>query len=69
MYSWHDNTSGNNANPDSDNWIGFGQRSTDDMSFAWISYYSLSEEEFKQMVMERREIQKKKANELSARAQ
>jgi mono/diheme cytochrome c family protein len=60
VISWHDNTAANKANPDPDNWIGFGQRSTDDMGFAWVSYYQLSDEEFKQMVLERRERQKAK---------
>jgi hypothetical protein len=61
VISWHDNTAANKANPDPDNWVGFGQRSTDDMGFAWVSYYQLSAEEFKQMVLERREQQKAKA--------
>jgi hypothetical protein len=33
--SWHNNTSTNIYNPDPQNWAGFGQRSIDDMSFAW----------------------------------
>ena len=61
VISWHDNTAANKANPDPDNWVGFGQRSTDDMGFAWVSYYQLSDDEFKQMVLERREQQKAKA--------
>jgi len=61
VISWHDNTAANKANPDPDNWVGFGQRSTDDMGFAWVSYYQLSDDEFRQMVLERREQQKAKA--------
>jgi hypothetical protein len=60
VISWHDNTTGNKANPDSDNWVGFGQRTVDDMSFAWVSYYELSNEEFKQALVERKEKQKEK---------
>jgi hypothetical protein len=67
VIGWHDNSSGNKNNPDPDNWVGFGQRSSDDMSFAWVSYYKLSDEEFKQMVLERRAKQKN-AN-LSAKAE
>jgi hypothetical protein len=52
--SWHNNTSLNKLNPDPDNWIGFGQRSIDDMSVAWITYYNLSEDEFQQAVAERK---------------
>jgi hypothetical protein len=68
VIGWHDNTSGNKANPDPDNWVGFGQRTSDDMSFAWVSYYELSNDEFKQMLAERRDQQQKKGN-LTARAE
>ena len=51
--SWHDNTANNKLNPDPDTWVGYGQRSIDDMSHAWITYYSLSDEDFKQQVAER----------------
>ena len=58
VIGWHDNTLKNKSAPDADNWIGFGQRSTDDMSFCWVSSYSLSDDEFKQAVLERRKKQK-----------
>ena len=38
---------------DSRNWVGFGQRSTDDMSFSWISYYELTDEDFEEAVKDR----------------
>ena len=38
---------------DSRNWVGFGQRSTDDMSFSWISYYELTDEEYESAVADR----------------
>lgn len=50
---WHNNTATNKLNPDPDAWIGYGQRSIDDMSHAWVTYYTLSEEDFKQQVAER----------------
>jgi len=34
---WHDNTAANRANPDPRNWRGYGQRTIDEMSFAWIT--------------------------------
>ncbi len=52
--SWHNNTATNKLNPDPDTWVGFGQRSIDDMSHAWITYYTLSDEDFKQQVAERK---------------
>ena len=55
--TWHDNTAANKWNPDPTNWVGYGQRSSDDMAFAHISWYPLSDEEFEQHVEERRRIQ------------
>jgi len=53
--SWHNNSETNPWAADTRNWVGFGQRSTDDMSFSWISWYELSDEEFEAAVSERRE--------------
>jgi len=46
--SWYDNSPGNKFNPDPDNLITYGQRTVDEMGGAWISYYYLSDEEYKQ---------------------
>jgi hypothetical protein len=54
VISWHDNSAGNKWNPDPRNWTGFGSRSSDDMAFAHISWYVLSDEEFEQTVKARR---------------
>ena len=54
IISWHDNSVSSKANPDPNNWIGWGQRTIDDMSHAWITYESLSDEEFRQAVEERK---------------
>ena len=54
VVSWHDNSAGNRWNDDSRNWTGFGQRSNDDMSFSWVSWYDLSDEEFELEVEARR---------------
>jgi hypothetical protein len=53
VISWHDNSSGNKFNPDPTNWVGFGQRTIDDMSFAWMSFYYLTDEEYAQALAER----------------
>jgi len=55
---WHNNTASNKLNLDPENWIGYGQRSIDDMSVAWITYYSMSEDDFRQAVSERRQKSK-----------
>jgi hypothetical protein len=52
--SWNDNSPGNKFNPDPDNLITYGQRTVDEMGGAWISYYYLSDDEFKQQVEARK---------------
>ena len=61
IVSWHDNSANKPSNPDPDNWIGYGPRTIDDMSHAWITYYNLSDEEFKQAVQERKALEQTKA--------
>lgn len=48
IISWHDNSKANKWAADPRNWVGWGNRSTDDMSFAHISWYTLTDEEFAQ---------------------
>jgi hypothetical protein len=62
VISWHDNSAGNRYNPDPTNWVGFGQRTIDDMSFAWITMYSLTPEEYQQAVKERQDKVKASAS-------
>jgi hypothetical protein len=54
LTSWYDNSTGNKFNPDPENTITYGQRTIDEMGGAWISYYNLTDEEFKQQVQARK---------------
>ena len=54
VISWHDNSEANRWNDDPRNWAGFGQRTSDDMSFSWVSWYELSDEDFETEVEARR---------------
>jgi hypothetical protein len=45
--SWHDNTAGNKFNPDPDAQVTWGERTVDEMGSSWISYYYMSDEDFK----------------------
>jgi hypothetical protein len=47
IISWQDNTTANKNNPDPKNWVGNGQRTIDEMAFAWIGWYDLTDEEYK----------------------
>ena len=62
VISWHNNTAANKFNPDPDNEITWGERTVDEMGFAWVSYYYLSDDEYKQMLEERKAKQKVMAN-------
>jgi hypothetical protein len=53
VISWHDNSAGNKHNPDARNWVGFGNRTTDDMARHWLTYYYMSDDEFKAEQAER----------------
>lgn len=53
VISWHDNSKANRWAADPRNWVGWGNRSTDDMSFAHISWYTLTDEEFSQHLRQR----------------
>ncbi len=55
LTAWHDNTSANRANPDPTQWVGWGQRSYDDMYHAHVRYIELDEEDYEEMVRERRQ--------------
>jgi hypothetical protein len=52
--TWHDNTDRNPHNPNPKNWVGFGQRTIDEMGFAWVSLYYLDDADYQQRVAERR---------------
>jgi hypothetical protein len=45
VISWHDN-SANKNNPDPRNWVGSGQRTIDEMGFAWITWYDMTDQEY-----------------------
>jgi hypothetical protein len=59
--SWHDNSTANRANPDPRNWVGDGQRTVDEMGFAWIGWMELTDEEYKTQLAERRAKQRRPA--------
>ena len=54
MIGIHDNTAANKRNPDPNMWVGFGERSVDDMLQVWINIVYLDEPEYTRLVEERR---------------
>lgn len=45
--NWHDNSAANKFNNDPDALVTWGQRTVDEMAEPWISFYYMSEDEFK----------------------
>ena len=54
MIGIHDNTSANRRNPDPNMWVGFGERSVDDMLQVWLDIVYLDDAEFQRLVDERK---------------
>jgi hypothetical protein len=44
--AWYDNTRANPNNPDPDQWVGYGDRTVDEMGHAWMNVTYLSDEEY-----------------------
>jgi mono/diheme cytochrome c family protein len=51
---WHDNSDQSRFNPDPDAQVTWGERTVDEMGSAWLSYYYMSEEDFKKEVAARK---------------
>jgi hypothetical protein len=48
--AWYDNTKANKNNPDPDQWVGYGDRTVDEMAHAWMNVVYISDDEYKQWV-------------------
>ena len=53
LTGYYDNTAKNKGNPDPDQWVGGGSRTSDEMSHAWITVTHLDEEGYKQILADR----------------
>jgi hypothetical protein len=58
MIGIHDNTAANRRNPDPAMWVGFGERSVDDMLQVWLDIVYLDDAEYQRLVDERKARQK-----------
>jgi hypothetical protein len=52
--AWHDNTAANRNNPDPKQWVGWGDRTVDEMAHAWVDVTYLEQDEFEKLVAERK---------------
>jgi len=53
--AWHDNTAANKNNPDPNVWVGYGDRTVDEMAHAWVNVTYLNDEDYKAELAARRE--------------
>jgi hypothetical protein len=51
--TWYDNTANNKANPDPNQWVGWGDRTVDEMGHAWLNITYYGDDEFKAEVAKR----------------
>jgi len=55
--AWHDNTAGKKSNPDPNQWVGWGDRTVDEMAHAWINIVYIKDDDFKAEQEKRRAMQ------------
>ena len=55
IISYFDNTENNPGNHDPNNWRGDGQRTIDEMSFSWIGWVELTDEEYEEELEARKQ--------------
>lgn len=46
--AWYDNTANNPNNPDPDQWVGYGDRTVDEMGHAWVNVTYISDDDYQQ---------------------
>jgi hypothetical protein len=52
--AWHDNTAANRANPDPNVWVGYGDRTVDEMAHAWVNVTYMGDADYKAELEARR---------------
>jgi hypothetical protein len=52
--AWYDNTKNNPTNPDPEQWVGYGDRTVDEMAHAWMNVVYLNDDEYKALLAERK---------------
>ncbi|MBI1875631.1 MAG: hypothetical protein HYZ58_18690 [Acidobacteria bacterium] len=56
--SWYDNTASNRNNPDPNQWVGYGDRTVDEMGHAWINVTYMPDEDYLSEVAKRKAQQR-----------
>ncbi|MGH7710584.1 MAG: c-type cytochrome [Gemmatimonadaceae bacterium] len=64
--AWHDNTRANLNNPDPEQWVGWGDRTVDEMAHAWVDVTYLEQADYERLVAERKARREKQLRAASA---
>ena len=54
--AWYDNTKANKNNPDPDQWVGYGDRTVDEMAHAWMNVEYLDDAEYASVTAHRKTV-------------
>ena len=52
--AYYDNTKANKSNPDPDQWVGYGDRTVDEMAHAWMNVVYLTDAEYQEWLAKHR---------------
>ena len=52
--AFYDNTKANKNNPDPDQWVGYGDRTVDEMAHAWMNVVYLNDAEYQELLAQRK---------------
>ena len=66
LISNFDNTASNPGNHDARNWTGDGGRTIDEMSFAWLGWYSMTDEQYVAELERRKNLQSETETEIAS---
>ncbi|GAB5501335.1 MAG: hypothetical protein PsegKO_36460 [Pseudohongiellaceae bacterium] len=69
VISYFDNTEANPGNHDARNWTGDGGRTIDEMSFSWLGWYSMTDEQYVAEIERRKAKQSSTMNEVASSGQ
>jgi hypothetical protein len=56
VIAWYDNTAGNRNNPDPNQWVGYGDRTVDEMGHAWVNVTYLTDQEYADWVKQHQKM-------------
>jgi hypothetical protein len=55
--AWHDNTAANPNNPDPNQWVGWGDRTIDEMAHVWVNVTNISDEDYNEWLAKHKPVQ------------